>query len=463
MRWATGATLLLGAIVAAIALGFWVDSRVQPLPSDAAVTTIVEERLAAGFGTAMVVGISDGGVRRFIARGDGISGPAGAETPFEIASITKVLTSSVLAVMAESGDVSFDDAAASLWRATPPRLPDRAGKPVTLGDLAAHIAGLPKMPDDLVSTDVRDPEAGYTAERLDAFLTRYEAPSLPFGYRYSNVGFAVLGQALAERSGVSFGDLLRVRLTEPLKMKATGLVGSPGTFAPVIGHDDQMATTPPFSAGVFSPAGGAVSTASDLLTFADAYLGRGDPVVVRAFARAADFSVTDATTGKPLGLGWDIAKLSRRTILTKDGSAAGYTAFIAIDQSANRAVVVLSNGQGAVSDVALHVLDTRSAVRHLAPTIAIDATTLEPNVGTYEGKDTGPVAFTRVEDRLYLQFGELPAPIRLFPESRTKFVAHAFDAAITFQPPVRGIVTDAVAVVEGSEVLLTRKPLTALR
>ena len=203
MRWATGAALLLVAIVAAGALWFWVDSRVQPLPSDAAVTTIVEERLAAGFGTAMVVGISDGGVRRFIARGDGVSGPASADTPFEIASITKVLTSSLLAVMAEFGDLSFDDAAASLWRATPPRMPDRAGKPVTLGDLAAHIAGLPKMPDDLVSTDVRDPEAGYTAERLDAFLARYEAPSPPFGYRYSNVGFAVLGQALGERSGVS--------------------------------------------------------------------------------------------------------------------------------------------------------------------------------------------------------------------------------------------------------------------
>ena len=129
-----------------------------------------------------------------------------------------------------------------------------------------------------------------------------------------------------------------------------------------------------------------------------------------------------------------------------------------LTEAANRAVVVLSNGQGAVSDVALHVLDARSAVRHLAPTIAIDATTLEPNVGTYEGKDTGPVVFTRVEDRLYLQFGELPAPIRLFPELPTKFVAHAFDAAITFQPPVGGVVTDAVAVVEGSEVLLTRKP-----
>jgi CubicO group peptidase (beta-lactamase class C family) len=135
--------------------------------------------------------------------------------------------------------------------------------PVTLGDLATHVAGLPKMPDDLVSTDLRDPEAGYTAERLDAFLARYDAPSPPFGYRYSNVGFAILGQGLAERSDLSYGDLLRVRIIEPLGMTATGLAGSPETLAPIVGHDDQMVTTPPFSAGVFSPAGGAISTAAE--------------------------------------------------------------------------------------------------------------------------------------------------------------------------------------------------------
>jgi D-alanyl-D-alanine-carboxypeptidase/D-alanyl-D-alanine-endopeptidase len=275
-RWLVGAILVIAGTVVAAAAWFWFDSRVMALPSDEAIGTIVEERLAAGFGTAMVVGILDGGVRRFVARGDGTDGPAGAATRFEIASITKVLTTSLMAVMAEAGDLSLDAAAVSLWSTNPPRLPARSGRPVTLADLGAHVAGLPKMPDDLVSTDPRDPEAGYTSERLHAFLSRYQPPpSEGFSYRYSNVGFAVLGEALANRGGRSYEELLHARILVPLGMDASGLAGESGGAVPVVGHDDQMAPVPPFSAGVFSPAGGGVSTANDLLAFADAYLGRG--------------------------------------------------------------------------------------------------------------------------------------------------------------------------------------------
>jgi hypothetical protein len=42
--------------------------------------------------------------------------------------------------------------------------------------------------------------------------------------------------------------------------------------------------------------------------------------------------------------------------------------------------------------------------------------------------------------------------------SASASVSHAFDAAITFQPPVGGVVTNVVAAVEGSEIQLIRKP-----
>jgi CubicO group peptidase (beta-lactamase class C family) len=455
-RWLAGAGFGFVGLLLAAAVWLWLDARVQALPSDAAIGSILEERVAAGFGTAIIVGILDGGARRFVARDDGTEGPISQDTRFEIASITKVWTTSLMAVMAEAGGLSFDGAAVSLWSANPPRLPERGGRPVTLADLGAHTAGLPKMPDDLVSIDPRDPEAGYTSERLDAFLLRYEAPAGDFGYRYSNVGFAVLGQALAERGGRPYGDLLREQVLVPLGMGSSGLVGDPGAVVSVGGHDDQMALVPPFSAGVFSPAGGGVSTANDLLTFADAYLGHGESMIVKAVARVTEFSVIDGPSGKPLGLGWDFAQLGRRTILVKDGSAAGYTAFLAIDRRANRAVVVLSNGQGAVSDIASHILDKRNPVRHFGLPIEVDAATLESVVDTYGGKDTGPVVFTRVEDRLYVQFGGLPAPIRLFPETPARFVAHAFDGAITFQDPAAGLAMEIDALVNGQAIRLRR-------
>jgi D-alanyl-D-alanine-carboxypeptidase/D-alanyl-D-alanine-endopeptidase len=418
---------------------------------------IVEERLAAGFGTAMVIGVVDNGVRTFASGGSGPDGPVGPDTHFEIASLTKVLTTSLLAVLAEGGEVSLDGAAASLWGADAPRLPERDGRPVTLADLASHIAGLPKMPDDLVSNDPRVPEEGYTAQRLYAFLAQYEAAAGPSGYTYSNIGMALLGEALGQSSGVGYARLLHDRLLTPLGMASTALSGEPGAVS-IPGYDDTLSIVPAFPAGVFNPAGGAVSTAKDLLTFADAYLGHGAPAVVKALAAAAAFTVSDPISGRPLGLGWDLREFAGRTILTKDGSAAGYSAFIAIDIANNRAAVVLSNGQGAVGDIALNVLDPQMPVRTLAPTVAIDAAMLEPLVGIYEGEGTGPVVFTSATDRLYIHFGDLPAPIRLFPESTTRFVAHAFDGAITFHRPISGTTTGITAVIDGQAFELTRRP-----
>jgi CubicO group peptidase (beta-lactamase class C family) len=137
-RWLAGAGFAIAVIAAAGAAWLWCDGRVQPIPSEAEIGTIVEERLAAGFGTAMVVGILDDGTRTFVARGEGFGGPAGPDTPFEIASITKVLTAGLMGVMAEAGDLAFGDAAVSLWPANPPLLPDRDGQPITRIDVRVH-------------------------------------------------------------------------------------------------------------------------------------------------------------------------------------------------------------------------------------------------------------------------------------------------------------------------------------
>jgi CubicO group peptidase (beta-lactamase class C family) len=440
------------AVGLAVIVGLTGAASVPAADSDIAV--LVRERLAAGFGTTMVVGLVDHGVRTFASEGMGVNGPAGPDTAFEIASITKVLTTSLLAVLAATGDVTFDTPAVSLYATVAPRLPERDGRPVTLAELASHTAGLPKMPDDLRSTDPRDPERGYTSEMLYAFLDRYRAPG--FGYEYSNIGIALLGEALGQSSNTTYAAVLRDRLLAPLGMTSTWLPGETSD-APVTGYDDAMMVVPPFSSGVFDPAGGMVSTAADLLSFADAYLGRGQADVVAALHNAATFSVSDPVSGRLLGLGWDLMKHEGRMLLTKDGSAAGYSAFIVIDIGNDRAVVVLSNGQGAVNDLALHMLDPRIPVRSLGPVIAIEPEQLEPLVGTYEGDGTGPVVFTRVADGLYLQFGDLPAPIRLFPESTTRFVAHAFDGVVKFHEPASASGPDVTAVIDGMESALDRR------
>jgi CubicO group peptidase (beta-lactamase class C family) len=90
---------------------------------------------------------------------------------------------------------------------------------------------------------------------------------------YSNVGVALLGHALSLRAGVSFEDLLRRRLFEPLVMMSTAITLTAEERArQATGHNPKRVPVPPWTGGIMAPTGEAKSTASDMLKFAAAVL-----------------------------------------------------------------------------------------------------------------------------------------------------------------------------------------------
>jgi len=72
-----------------------------------------------------------------------VSRPVDGNTVFEIGSITKVFTGTLLGDMANRGEVRPDD---PVTKYLPPtvRMPSRNGKVITLAHLASHHSGLPR-------------------------------------------------------------------------------------------------------------------------------------------------------------------------------------------------------------------------------------------------------------------------------------------------------------------------------
>ena len=127
-----------------------------------------------------------------VARASGVVAVHGATTTrVRLASVTKPLFAYAVLVAVEEGTVSLDDP---------------AGPPgATVRHLLAHTSGLAfDLPDVLAKPGVR---------RI-----------------YSNTGFDVLGAHLAECSGISDAEYLRLAVLEPLGMDATALEGSPAAF-----------------------------------------------------------------------------------------------------------------------------------------------------------------------------------------------------------------------------------------
>ncbi|HEY1569962.1 MAG TPA: serine hydrolase domain-containing protein [Pseudonocardiaceae bacterium] len=140
-----------------------------------------------------------------------IDGSGSVVTPtdrvFEIGSITKTMTATVLALLVGEGVLGLDDEI-SRWLSAGPN------GAITVRQLATHTSGLP--------SGGRDSWAGYTFEHAEADLQRV---SLGTGRRYSNLGFQLLGLLLERAGGMAYRALLTSRLLVPLGMVASTVGG----------------------------------------------------------------------------------------------------------------------------------------------------------------------------------------------------------------------------------------------
>ncbi|MFI6053683.1 serine hydrolase domain-containing protein [Streptomyces violascens] len=151
----------------------------------------------------------------------------------QIGSLTKPLTATVLTRLAESGELQLDDPIEQF-------LPAPSGTGITLRHLAAHTSGLPRLPPHLHR---RDPYAPFDAQALDTLVRRLDTlPTAAPGHaeEYSNLGYAVLGAALASAAGTSYEELLQHHVLAPLgiteisvsppphlRLHRTGMFGRP--------------------------------------------------------------------------------------------------------------------------------------------------------------------------------------------------------------------------------------------
>ena len=123
----------------------------RALTSDADILALIKQRVDEKRSAGIVIGVLDAdGRSRVVAYGDpGPGQPAlDGNSVFEIGSISKVFTATVLAELVQEGKVRLDDPAQKYLPASV-RLPSRDGKVITLGNLSEQNSGLPRMPTQL--------------------------------------------------------------------------------------------------------------------------------------------------------------------------------------------------------------------------------------------------------------------------------------------------------------------------
>lgn len=221
--------------------------------------------------------VKDGEV--LLSRGYGTTRVEGGVTPeggtlVSVASVSKTFNSVVLGMLLEDGRLSLDD---------PVRLhiPEfqfgdvMTSKNATVRDLIIHRVGLPAVMGGFRNMD-------YSIDALLEGLPAAE-PRIPFREKldYSQVGIAIIGEAIARAGGESWPDLVRSRILKPLGMASTYPGGKAffdahgddpdqvsGLMGRAIRRDGEIVDGPWTAVNeVYTPAGGLVTTADDMTQY----------------------------------------------------------------------------------------------------------------------------------------------------------------------------------------------------
>jgi len=291
---------------------------------------------AADGGAGIVIGISDHGERRVLAYG-----AARPDSLFEIGSITKTFTGLLFAKMAAEGEVDLRDAARDLL---PPGVAGPShGLQITLLDLATHHSGLPRMPDNGGSVYQRETYTNYRESDLYDYIKRHglEKPADP-KYLYSNLGFAILGAALANRARAGYAELLQNEITGPLGMKDTAISLSPELRSRLMqGYDGKRRRTPPWDlAYAYASAGGLHSTAGDMLTYLEAQL-HPERTTLRAALAESQRLRADIAGNVRIALAWQYDPGTG--VYWHEGGTGGFTSDACFNPQRDWAAVVLMN------------------------------------------------------------------------------------------------------------------------
>ncbi|TAJ84671.1 serine hydrolase [Reyranella sp.] len=224
---------------------------------------IIDKKLVPGLSIAVVHRDEVVFLHGFGLRQVGKPEPVDADTVFQLASLSKPLSSTVVSALVSDGKVSWD----SRIRDIDPgfALQDElASAAVTVGDLFAHRSGLPGH----VGDDIE--ELGFSQGEILHRL-RLAKPEYSFrnGYSYSNFGLTEGAVAAARFSGMGWDEAAEEKLYKPLGMKLTSsryrdFESRPNRASLHVPVDGNWASFTRRNADAQAPAGGASSNARDI-------------------------------------------------------------------------------------------------------------------------------------------------------------------------------------------------------
>ena len=410
--------------------------------ADDAISAMISKRVQSGAITGIVAAMIDGqGKRHVLSAGTSdVAGlPLDEHAVFEIGSVTKTFTATILADMVLKGEISLDDPIQKYLPATV-TVPSRNGRAITIRDLATHTSGLPKVPSNLNQIDPENPYAAYTVNDLYDYISSYKLTRDPgVKFEYSNTGVGLLGHILSLRANTSYEALLQERVLAPLGMNETRITLTPTMKAHLTqGHDKNGNAKDPWDLPTIAGAGAIRSTAHDLLIYLATQRDTINGPLAKAIAMTHRNLHAGPNTLVTIGLAWHRETTANgQTIVYHSGETGGYHAFIGFNTSTGANAILLANTTGPIDEIGLKIMDKSVILKAdlVEPVIALSV--LQSYVGSYQVRPGIVFNVTLRNGRLVIgQPGKNGSS--LYAESETVFHINGPNAGLVFHLSLNG-------------------------
>ncbi|WP_293696092.1 serine hydrolase [uncultured Agrococcus sp.] len=278
---------------------------------------------------------------------------ATTDSVFQIGSVTKLYTSTILLALSDEGLLDVDEPIVTYLPELTWPDPD-ARRSVTTRHLLTHTSGI-------------DGDHFLDLGRGEDVLSRYVdtlgelTQVLPVGaaWSYCNTGFAVAGRLVEKLTGLTFDEAVMQRLFAPLGLDHSCTLPEEALkFRAAYGHvpsAEGLELAPTVSTPrTMGSAGGIISTAYDVIEFARLYLNDG---VSRSGDRLlSEDSVLEALTPQAVvwdpsmashwGLGWMLTEWGGKRVVGHDGGTVGQGAFLRMIPEDGIAIALVGTGPG---------------------------------------------------------------------------------------------------------------------
>jgi CubicO group peptidase (beta-lactamase class C family) len=281
--------------------------------------------------------------------------PFTRETLVEIGSCTKTFTTTLFALATNRNQIAPD---APAQKYMPSGYTLRAQQLTPL-ELADFTSGMPDDPTNLPRGLEQRSIDHYTVKDFLTWASNYEPRTrLPAPYKYSNAGNGLLSYLVATATGKTWEEQINSGVLQPLGMTDTTLRPTPEQQRRLAqGHNRAGQNAPRWPVYAWYAAGGLRSTAHDMISFGEAYLGHTEvngkpvPAELTAAMQLAQKPIFTMPNGNKQAMAWvnnmGGGNPNLHPVILKNGGTSGFGTVIAINPTKDAAIFIGMNQVGA--------------------------------------------------------------------------------------------------------------------